>query len=519
MSLDEVMRPTAADPIAITRRPPVGGLAAVGTRRAYALAVLSGVIYACAFPPLSWSAAAWCALVPLLVGCAMLTPARAALAGLCWTAAAAVGVAGFLPHMLSSYFGLGTVTSWAAALAAVVGLNGVYVCAFAAWVAWLAQRRAAHPLLIAAGWVACELARAAGTLGSGWALTAYSQLDDLRLIQSADLFGPYGIGLLIAAVNACVAMVFAPALRGRRPLRSAAAVTALLALTFLYGGRQLAQSFDAGPAVRVAVVQGGAPPADPAERAAHLERYVDLTRRGVDAHTQLVVWPESTVAAYLEEPSATRTAVLRLADELHTDLLLGAPHYESSPAGTRYHNSAYLVRDGRLAARYDKHRLVPFAEDGTLAASAGDAPFYSPGTGGFVLPATGLHIGAALCVESMAPELMRAAVREGADILANLSNDVWFGDAAAARQQLASATLRAVENRRYLIRAAATGISAVIDPFGRPLAAGGFGTTHVLNATVRAARTRTPYQLWGDAVAWLVAATAALATLRARRAA
>ena len=88
MSLDEVMRPSTADPIAIPRRPPAGGLAAVDARRAYALAVLSGVLYATAFPPLSWSGAAWCALVPLLVGCSALSPASA------WPKPAAPSAAG-----------------------------------------------------------------------------------------------------------------------------------------------------------------------------------------------------------------------------------------------------------------------------------------------------------------------------------------------------------------------------------------------------------------------------------------
>ena len=70
----------------------------------------------------------------------------------------------------------------------------------------------------------------------------------------------------------------------------------------------------------------------------------------------------------------------------------------------------------------------------------------------------------------MFPDLVRQAVRQGAEVLVNLSNDAWFGDAAPARQQLEIATLRAVENRRYLVRAAATGFSAVVDPHGRTLA-------------------------------------------------
>jgi len=114
----------------------------------------------------------------------------------------------------------------------------------------------------------------------------------------------------------------------------------------------------------------------------------------------------------------------------------------------------------------------------------------------------------------MFPALVRDAVREGAEVLVNLSNDAWFGDPTAARQQLDIATLRAVENRRYLVRAAATGFSAVIDPHGRTLTESAFDAFQVLNATVRASHVRTPYQRWGDTFAWLVVAAVASATLR-----
>jgi len=163
---------------------------------AFALAALSGLAYAASFPPLSWTMAAWLALVPLLVACAGLSPRRAALAGMCWTATMAAGVGWFLPAMLSHYFGLATVPSWLASLAIAVGLHGIYVSSYAAWVAWLVRRRAANPVLVAGGWLVCEFARAHGVLGSPWALTAYSQLGWTPVIQIADLAGPYGIGLL-----------------------------------------------------------------------------------------------------------------------------------------------------------------------------------------------------------------------------------------------------------------------------------------------------------------------------------
>ena len=164
-----------------------------------------------AFRRCSWSPATWLALAPLLVACAALSPLRAALAGMCWTAVVGAGVGWFLPAMLSRYFGMATAASWVVSLAVAAGLRGVYVSAYTAWVAWPVRRRAAHPLLLAGGWVACELARAHGALGTPWALTAYAQLPWTPLIQIAALAGPYGIGMLVAAVNAGAAAVLVPA--------------------------------------------------------------------------------------------------------------------------------------------------------------------------------------------------------------------------------------------------------------------------------------------------------------------
>ncbi len=482
----------AGDAGALPRRPVARTRVAAPT--AMALAALSGAVYATGFPPLSWTLAPWLALVPLLVACAALSPMRAAAAGMCWSVTAAVGVAWFLPGMLSGYFGLGTLPSWLATIAVVGGLHGLTVSAWAAWVAWLVRRRAANPMLLAGGWMACEFVRANGGLSSPWALAAYSQLGWTSMIQIADVAGPYGIGLLIAGVNACAAAWMVPALRGRRPALSTATIAAAVVGALVYGEWRLGQTFADGEPVQVAVVQGGAPGAENAQR------YVALTG-GVRA--DLVVWPEHAITQYLEEPSAARDAVLRLTADTRADLVLGAPHYEPSAVGTRYHNSAYLVRDGHVAARYDKTRLVPFAET-----------TYTAGPGDFVLPATALRVGTLLCVEGMFPDLVRQATRQGAELLLNLSNDGWFGHPVPARHQLEIATLRAVESRRYLVRAAATGFSAVIDPYGRTLTESGFDTREVLTATVRASHVRTPYQRWGDALAWVVIAGVVGASLR-----
>ena len=289
---------SAAEQVGLAAR-----LAVTAKTAPLALAALSGLIYAASFPPLSRSWAAWIALVPLLAASSRLSPRGAALAGMCWTATAAAGFASFLPSMLSQYFGLPALPSALASIAFTAVLLGIPVSAYAAWVAWLVRRRAANPVLLAGGWIACELARTHGVIDCPWALAAYSQLGWSPLIQIADLFGPYGIGLLVAGVNACVAAWLVPDLRGRHPLLATTAVVTAVASTLLYGQWRLGHSFDVGEAVRVAVVQGGAPPAEKSERSLRLQRYVALSE---DAAADLIVWPEYAVEAYLEEPSRIR---------------------------------------------------------------------------------------------------------------------------------------------------------------------------------------------------------------------
>jgi apolipoprotein N-acyltransferase len=106
----------------------------------------------------------------------------------------------------------------------------------------------------------------------------------------------------------------------------------------------------------------------------------------------------------------------------------------------------------------------------------------------------------------MYPELVRRLVVGGATLLANVSNDAWFGARAPARQHLDMARLRAVEERRWLLRATTTGISAIVDPTGRLVATTDVGTPAMLEGEVHPSQEKTPYQRWGDLAAWCAVA-------------
>ena len=485
-----------------------------------ALTILSAGLYAASFPPLSFGPLAWVALAPFFAAVIRVGPRRAALLGCLWGVVAAYGVGWWFPGMVSGYFETSPLVGWAVFFAVSVGLAGSYFAAFAAWLSVLARRGVAGPLTAAVGWGACELARSRLLLGNPWALAGYSQVSFPSLTQIADSTGPYGVGMLIAGVNAAVAASVVPALRGRRPLRSAGALVVAIVATFAYGQWRLGEEFGSGPAVRVALVQGAVPARfrwQPGFRAESVGRYLGLTERAAADGPQLVVWPENAIDFYVQEPSPESAAVLARTRRLHADLIVNGPRYDFDRERTVYHNSVFILRDGRIAAQQDKVRLLPVAESEGPGGFLARDTSYTPGTRLALLDAAGARIASLVCFEAMYPELVRRFTALGADLLVNVSNDVWFGAAAAARHHLDIASMRAIENRRWLLRATATGYSAVVDPHGRVVARSAMDEPEVVAATIRASSSRTPYQRVGDLAAWLAVLAAVACSFKPRR--
>lgn len=499
----------AVDPAASPRRRGRGAIA-------FLLVALSAGLYAAAFPPLAVRWLAWIALAPLFAAVASLSVTRATLAGLAWGVLAAYGCGFVLPGMVADYFALPVWTGWVVFGVVSTFLAGIYFAAFAAWVAWLAAAGRAGAISVAAAWVVCELGRASLLVGNPWAMIGYSQVDLPMLVQTADLGGPYLPTFVIAAVNAALASFFVPRLRGGSGRGSAAVVAALLVATLAYGSYRLSETLDGEPPIPVAVVQSGHARDfrwRPEYKREGLDDYLALTRGAAAFSPALVVWPENAISFYLQEDSPERADLLALSRELEVDVVVGGPSYRHGEDGVRYRNSVYLIRNGRLGGRYDKVRLVPLAEADTLAGLFPREIAYEPGRGATSLRSTVGLLGTFVCFEAMYPELVRKVAASGARLLVNVSNDDWFGHPAAARHHLDIARLRAIETRRWLLRATTTGYSAVVDPFGRIVAQSGFGEPAVLGATVTPRRGTTPYQRFGDAFAWGCTATVAVASV------
>lgn len=415
------------------------------------------------------------------------TVGKAARTGLWIGAASALGTLYWTALPVHDY---GNVV-WPLALPIPVLLSlvlGGYTAAYAALV------RFAHPKLspwlfgplagVAFG--SMELARGMLFTGFPWLALPSALAPWPATIQGAAFLGAYGLSGLFACLVAWIGV------SGPLSKQGLVAIVAGAAL-FIGGNMRLSSPPDRDGTVHVTIVQGNVDQSrkwDPAAQSETVDNYLDLTRGALkDAPTDLVVWPETAMPFYFQNPGEFSARLRSFVDGTGIPLLFGAPAYGRLPDNTPVmYNRAYLVQPHRAQADYyDKEHLVPFGEYvplgkllsfvNKLVAGVGD---FRPGKEQQPLRDGRLALGVLICYEAIFPELAQQRVEAGANLLINISNDAWFGDSPAPRQHLDLAVLRAVEQGRAIIRSTNTGISAAIDPRGRIMAQGGLFTTLTL---------------------------------------
>jgi apolipoprotein N-acyltransferase len=488
-------------------------------------AAASGLLLAAAFPSLDWEPLAWVGLAPVLVAAAGVRPRTAFTLG--W-------LAGFVFYLATVYWVAYTITQYTTVPLAVAAGILVVMCAalagyhgaFVAGVRWLDDRGLPALWLAPAFWVALEWLRSWFFIGFPWADLGYSQYRHHDLVQIVEVTGVYGVSAILVFFNVVLATLLRTPPPGVRRLVPALVVlTVVVAAVPLWGRwrtRQLASRPPAGT-LRVAIVQGNVEQDhkwDPAYQNDTISRYRTLTIDAAAEHPDLVVWPETATPFFFQEPGARRESILELATQAHVTLLFGSPAFRQNARGTLDElNRAYLVSpDGWERGSYDKIQLVPFGEYVPYArilffvnriVEAIGTVVPGDRTTVFSLPTA--RFGVLICYEDVFPALTRRFIDGGADFLVNVTNDAWYGPTSAPHQHLAQATLRAVENRVPLVRAANTGISAIVDPDGRirwrsPL----FETLQHVDE-IAWPGVRTFYTRFGDVFAWACAAISALA--------
>ncbi|MGE5248078.1 MAG: apolipoprotein N-acyltransferase, partial [Verrucomicrobiota bacterium] len=362
-------------------------------------------------------------------------------------------------------------------------------------------------------WTALEVARAHLFTGFPWMLLGYDLSGSPILRQAADLAGVPGLSFLLALSG--VSVYLAVARLAEQPLRRALPSLApgLAAVLFLvaYGYRAAALP-DGAPAgsksLDVAVAQGGIDQAakwDPSNQAETLTIYEDLTMRARAAGAAVVVWPETAAPFFYGWEEALTRRLDAIGAKAGVTILFGAPWYDPAGGG-KYYNSVFQM-DGRgvVVARYDKRHLVPFGEYVPLRPvlfflkklTVGEVDF-SAGTHPSPFRVAGTLAAASVCYEAVFPEILREGVREGATWLVNVTNDAWFGDTVAPLQHLAMARMRCVELRRPMVRAANSGISAVIDSRGGIVGSEGLFRKGIVVARIHPGNRETLYAKTGE---------------------
>jgi len=442
----------------------------VSRQRGVALAASSGVLLFAAFPPLDLGVLAWVALVPLLIALDGVSSRRAlALGGV------AGAVAGFGIVSWMRVFG---VVPWLL-LAAYLGL---YVALFAALWRWISAGRAGWVAVwtVPLVWTALEYLRSIGVMGFPWALLGLTQWHAPEVIHVASATGVFGVSFIVALISAAVALAVV-----RQTPRPLLLPVLVVAAVILWGRAQVPPPERGN--LRVAAVQPNVPSRlkfDPLAAPRHMNALRDLVVQAGQQGAVLIVLPETAVPYNLFGPSGVLREVGTWADRAAATVI--ASSLEDGVANI----AAAVAPSGEAVSRYDKVRLVAFGEHGVRPGTRHD-PLWTP---------LG-RVGVVICFESIFPDVGRVLVRNGAELLAVITNDGWFDGTSGVAQHAAQSVFRAVETGRWVVRAANTGVTMVIDPAGRIRGRAPSQTATLLVDAVSLVRSETAYARGGDAFA------------------
>jgi apolipoprotein N-acyltransferase len=453
-------------------------------------AILSGFMLAASFPVSSHSYLAWVALVPFFLILLLARP-----------------IHGCLLSLVFGLFYLPGVFNWMLEVPGytllhhyLLGLYFVpYSLAFGSFFILTATHLGASKALLAAPfyWVSIEFIRSnMFFLALPWGLLAHSQYLHPTVIQISSITSAYGLSFLIVLVNSAITAAVLPLVvrqtncralaktpPGRRVLAFMASAGMAVAATLLYGYVAISPPAD-GEKVRLSVIQPNIEQKkkwNPKFEKYIMQTLTELSFKAAKDRPQLIIWPETATPRAITENYGLFKQVQEISKKTDASLLIGSSerqkHQVKKRSERKYMNSAFLIHPNRSKGkhqRYDKIRLLPFAEYLPYKekipwsyAKIPDIKGYVPGEEFIVFKQDNFAFSTTICWENIYPELVRSFVRAGAQFIVNISNEAWFGKTAAPYQFLSMSVFRAVENKIFVVRSGNTGVSCIIDPYGR----------------------------------------------------
>jgi apolipoprotein N-acyltransferase len=476
------------------------------------LAIGSGAALGLAFPNYNFYLLAWVAMGMLVLASAGAPLKEAPLYGFLHGQVFYPVCLPWVDTVMRQY---GNIDPWiAAAFVGLIGFIGGLICTVFSTGVALASRKskllacAIAPFL----WTSLEYFRTnIPIIGSSWDLSGYPAAHSLALLQITSVTGIYGLCFLIAAYGSLVA--YAVLSRTRRVWLIAAGVTAVLVAVAAAGPYLVPTAM---PHYVAHLVQTNFPQSEsyPADwLTVHAGELDQLEKISVDAAKQepgLIVWPEVPAPfSFLEPPFADRAA--RIARDADNYFLVGVVDWKNVGGKWLASNSAVLLNPaGQRIYSYNKIHLLPFGEyvplRGWLTFAkrlTADISDFTPGSMYSVGQIPQGKFGAFICYEAIFPSEVRRFTASGAQLLITISNDGWFGRSSAPEQHMFMARVRAVENRRWLLRDTNNGYTESIDPYGRTAAQLAIDMRGQLTAPYDFRSDLTPYVRFGDWFSWL----------------
>ena len=338
-----------------------------------------------------------------------------------------------------------------------------------------------------------------------WCLVGYSQFNNLRIAQMASFAGVYGLSWLLLSANAAITLFVI-----LRKSYYFLACSILVALITIYGHFRIEGPIGTESA-RIGVIQGNVPQdakLDYSFAESIHRKHVGMTMELIQkTKPDIIFWSEASTLFPIRTGGVWSKEIWGLAANSGIPLIIGSDTF----TGEEVFNSAYLVNErGELAGQYDKIYLVPFGEfvplknifffAGKMVPEISD---FSRGTNYQPFLIRGQKVSINICFEVVFPQLSREFCLRGATLLATITNDAWFGHTSAPYQHFAMSVMRAIENRRYLVRAANTGISGFVDPYGRILQTTDIFVPAAITGEIRWVSERTFYTRFGDWIVYL----------------
>ncbi len=438
------------------------------------LSALSGVLLTLCFPGIKLGFLAWFALVPYLFA---LEKAQSKSEAVGYGLTFGMFFFAFSLHWLTYV----TVLGWLG----LAFLESAFILPFALGARIFLKNKNVflRILAISLAWTSAELIRSEiPAFGLGANLLAYSQSDYAWVRMAANTAGAYGLGFVIVFVNACLFEIIRSKIQKKKINRIPLLFLPVIGFLLLaHGIFHYTRPGKGNETVRVSLLQGNIPQSVKWEVIARdkiIEIYSKLTELASYEQPDLIIWPEAAYPGYFNR-DRDRFQILDLIKKTGTPTLVGSPHLEDQDTA---YNSAYLVDgSGEIRQRYDKQHLVPFGEYVPLGSLLGwlKPLAYTLGVSDFtegredtVFQAMNgeFSFSVLICFEDVFPNMARRFADKGAQFLAVITNDAWFGPTAAGYIHEQASIFRAVENGIPVVRAANTGVSSFISYKGDVLA-------------------------------------------------